>query len=194
MAKDKPLDHYTNYFKDFFVLPESTTPQYVLSDIKPAYSLFIDSLGLEVEWLDTYLNSSGFSNHYEMALKSVNQYVKDVLNNSALVFASRMPLQCIVATHRDSKYVIKGEFVLRVINDFIQGKIKLADIDYHEFLHFVASNSPWYKDSLIELYETTIMLEKKTALSEYLYLLDRYETYDENFISGMKNAVDIFVF
>lgn len=193
-TKDKPLNHYSNYFADFFIKPESKISQFVIADIKPAYSLFLDSVGLELEWMDTYLNSIGYSAHYESALKSVNQYVKDILNKSALVFASRQPLMVIIATHQDSKYVLKGEFVLRVINDFILGKIKLADTDYHTFLHFVAENSPWYKDSLIEMQETTIMLEKKTSLSEYIYLLDRYETYDENFIKNIQTAVDIFVF
>lgn len=190
----KPLEHYTSYYGDFFSYQPSTTADYVIAGIKPAYSLFLESVDIGVEYLETYLESDGFSQNYEYAKKSVEKYVSDVYNKSPLVFASRMPLMVIVATYKKDKYVIKGEFVLRVINDFIQKKITLAGLSYDEFISFVARNTPYWKDSLLEMQETTIMLPKTNPIGEYLYLLDRYETYDETFIARMKVATDIFLF
>lgn len=34
----------------------------------------------------------------------------------------------------------------------------------------------------------------KEPLNYYLFLLDRYETYDEAFIDRMKSAIDVFIF
>jgi hypothetical protein len=73
------------------------------------------------------------------------------------------------------------------------GKIKLAGIDFTEFSRFVANNTPYWKDSLIEMQETVIQIGNGN-LEEYLFLLDRYETYDEDFIKNIKNAMDMFIF
>lgn len=191
---NKPLNYYNNYFNDFFMYESSNSHSYVIADIKPAYALLLESMQVDDKYLLDFMKGESFNIHYGEAKKSLDVYVKDVISKSKLVDFSKAPLLVITAVYKKEKYVIKGEFVLRVINDFINKKIMLGGLTYTEFKQFIASNTPYWKDSLIEMQETIINLSGKNAISEYLFLLDRYETYDEAFIDRMKSAIDVFIF
>ncbi len=191
---ESTLSHFTNNYKDFFSYTQSTTQDYVLGDIKPAYSLFVDSLGDGVISLDTYTSGASFKKHYENAKMALNQYVLDIMNESPLIFITKAQLAVFIAKHKTVSYVIKGEFVLRVINDFIAGRIKLGNKTHEDLMDFASYNKPYWKDSLIEMDEITLLLSKEKPLSDYLFLLDRYETYDPDFINNMRTASDIFLF
>lgn len=193
MSKE-PLDYYNSYFNDFFMYASSNSHSYVIADIKPAYALLLESMQVDDKYLLDFIKGESFDIHYGEAKKSLDVYVKDVITKSKLVDFSKAPLLVITAVYKKEKYVIKGEFVLRVINDFINKKIMLGGLTYTEFKQFIASNTPYWKDSLIEMQETIIKLSRKNALSEYLFLLDRYETYDDAFIDRMKSAIDVFIF
>lgn len=193
MSKE-PLNYYTSYFNDFFMYESSNSHSYVIADIKPAYALLLESMQVDDKYLLDFIKGESFNIHYEKAKKSLDVYVKDVISKSKLVDFSKAPLLVITAVYKKEKYVIKGEFVLRVINDFINNNIMLGGLTYTEFKQFIESNTPYWKDSLIEMQETIIKLSGKNALSEYLFLLDRYETYDEAFIDRMKSAIDVFIF
>ena len=190
---NKPVD-YNSYFNDFFMYESSNSHSYVIADIKPAYALLLESMQVDDKYLLDFIKGASFNIHYEKAKKSLDVYVKDVISKSKLVDFSKAPLLVITAVYKKEKYVIKGEFVLRVINDFINNNIMLGGLTYTEFKQFIESNTPYWKDSLIEMQETIIKLSGKNALSEYLFLLDRYETYDEAFIDRMKSAIDVFIF
>ena len=190
----KPLNYYTNYFNDFFMYESSNSHSYVIADIKPAYALLLESMQVDDKYLLNFIKGESFNIRYGEAKKSLDVYVKDVISKSKLVDFSKAPLLVITAIYKKEKYVIKGEFVLRVINDFINKKIMLGGLTYTEFKQFIEDNTPYWKDSLIEMQETIINLSGKNALSEYLFLLDRYETYDETFIDRMKSAIDVFIF
>lgn len=191
---NKPVDYYNSYFNDFFMYESSNSHSYVIADIKPAYALLLESMQVDDKYLLDFIKGESFDIHYGEAKKSLDVYVKDVITKSKLVDFSKAPLLVITAVYKKEKYVIKGEFVLRVINDFINKKIMLGGLTYTEFKQFIASNTPYWKDSLIEMQETIINLSGKNALSEYLFLLDRYETYDDAFIDRMKSAIDVFIF
>lgn len=191
---NKPVDYYNSYFNDFFMYESSNSHSYVIADIKPAYALLLESMQVDDKYLLDFIKGESFNIHYGEAKKSLDVYVKDVISKSKLVDFSKAPLLVITAVYKKEKYVIKGEFVLRVINDFINNNIMLGGLTYTEFKQFIASNTPYWKDSLIEMQETIIKLSGKNALSEYLFLLDRYETYDEAFIDRMKSAIDVFIF
>lgn len=193
MSKE-PLDYYNSYINDFFMYASSNSHSYVIADIKPAYALLLESMQVDDKYLLDFIKGASFNIHYEKAKKSLDIYVKDVISKSKLVDFSKAPLLVITAVYKKEKYVIKGEFVLRVINDFINNNIMLGGLTYTEFKQFIESNTPYWKDSLIEMQETIIKLSGKNALSEYLFLLDRYETYDEAFIDRMKSAIDVFIF
>lgn len=193
MSKES-LDYYNSYFNDFFMYASSNSHSYVIADIKPAYALLLESMQVDDKYLLDFIKGASFNIHYEKAKKSLDVYVKDVISKSKLVDFSKAPLLVITAVYKKEKYVIKGEFVLRVINDFINNNIMLGGLTYTEFKQFIESNTPYWKDSLIEMQETIIKLSGKNALSEYLFLLDRYETYDEAFIDRMKSAIDVFIF
>lgn len=193
MSKES-LDYYNSYFNDFFRYASSNSHSYVIADIKPAYALLLESMQVDDKYLLDFIKGESFDIHYGEAKKSLDVYVKDVITKSKLVDFSKAPLLVITAVYKKEKYVIKGEFVLRVINDFINKKIMLGGLTYTEFKQFIASNTPYWKDSLIEMQETIINLSGKNALSEYLFLLDRYETYDDAFIDRMKSAIDVFIF
>ena len=190
----KPLDYYNSYFNDFFMYESSNSHSYVIADIKPAYALLLESMQVDDKYLLNFIKGESFNIRYGEAKKSLDVYVKDVISKSKLVDFSKAPLLVITAVYKKEKYVIKGEFVLRVINDFINKKIMLGGLTYTEFKQFIEDNTPYWKDSLIEMQETIINLSGKNALSEYLFLLDRYETYDETFIDRMKSAIDVFIF
>lgn len=190
----KPLDYYISYFNDFFMYESSNSHSYVIADIKPAYALLLESMQVDDKYLLNFIKGESFNIRYGEAKKSLDVYVKDVISKSKLVDFSKAPLLVITAIYKKEKYVIKGEFVLRVINDFINKKIMLGGLTYTEFKQFIEDNTPYWKDSLIEMQETIINLSGKNALSEYLFLLDRYETYDETFIDRMKSAIDVFIF
>lgn len=186
--------HFTDYHNDFFSYSPSKTDEFVLQNIKPAYSLFIESLNAGPITMEAYLNGGAFKQNYEIAKKDVEIYVKDVLKKSQMTTFSKMPLDVIIATYRKNNYVIKGEFVLRVINDFILGKIKIGGYTHEKFIGFISDNTEYWRDSLIEMNKTTILLDDKKTLQDYLFLLDRYETYDESFIEQVKTIVDVFLF
>ncbi len=186
--------NYNNYFNDFFMYESSNSHSYVIADIKPSYALLLESMQVDDKYLLDFIKGESFNIHYGEAKKLLDVYVKDVISKSKLVDFSKAPLLVITAVYKKEKYVIKGEFVLRVINDFINKKIMLGGLTYTEFKQFTESNTPYWKDSLIEMQETIIKLSGKNALSEYLFLLDRYETYDETFIDRMKSAIDVFIF
>ncbi len=190
---NKPVD-YNSYFNDFFMYESSNSHSYVIADIKPSYALLLESMQVDDKYLLDFIKGESFNIHYGEAKKLLDVYVKDVISKSKLVDFSKAPLLVITAVYKKEKYVIKGEFVLRVINDFINKKIMLGGLTYTEFKQFTESNTPYWKDSLIEMQETIIKLSGKNALSEYLFLLDRYETYDETFIDRMKSAIDVFIF
>lgn len=191
---NKPLNYYNSYFNDFFMYESSNSHSYVIADIKPAYALLLESMQVDDKYLLDFIKGASFNIHYEKAKKSLDVYVKDVISKSKLVDFSKAPLLVITAVYKKEKYVIKGEFVLRVINDFINNNIMLGGLTYTEFKQFIESNTPYWKDSLIEMQETIINLSGKNPISEYLFLLDRYETYDEAFIDRMKSAIDVFIF
>ena len=191
---NKPVDYYNSYFNDFFMYESSNSHSYVIADIKPAYALLLESMQVDDKYLLDFIKGESFNIHYGEAKKLLDVYVKDVISKSKLVDFSKAPLLVITAVYKKEKYVIKGEFVLRVINDFINKKIMLGGLTYTEFKQFTESNTPYWKDSLIEMQETIINLSGKNALSEYLFLLDRYETYDETFIDRMKVVSDVFIF
>lgn len=191
---NKPVDYYNSYFNDFFMYESSNSHSYVIADIKPAYALLLESMQVDDKYLLDFIKGASFNIHYEKAKKSLDVYVKDVISKSKLVDFSKAPLLVITAVYKKEKYVIKGEFVLRVINDFINNNIMLGGLTYTEFKQFIESNTPYWKDSLIEMQETIINLSGKNPISEYLFLLDRYETYDEAFIDRMKSAIDVFIF
>ena len=193
MSKES-LNYYNSYFNDFFMYASSNSHSYVIADIKPAFALLLESMQVDDKYLFDFIKGESFDIHYGEAKKSLDVYVKDVITKSKLVDFSKAPLLVITAVYKKEKYVIKGEFVLRVINDFINNKIMLGGLTYTEFKEFIASNTPYWKDSLIEMQETIIKLSGKNAISEYLFLLDRYETYDETFIDRMKSAIDVFIF
>lgn len=193
MSKES-LDYYNSYFNDFFMYASSNSHSYVIADIKPAYALLLESMQVDDKYLLDFIKGASFNIHYEKAKKSLDVYVKDVISKSKLVDFSKAPLLVITAVYKKEKYVIKGEFVLRVINDFINNNIMLGGLTYTEFKQFIESNTPYWKDSLIEMQETIINLSGKNPISEYLFLLDRYETYDEAFIDRMKSAIDVFIF
>ena len=193
MSKES-LDYYNSYFNDFFRYASSNGHSYVIADIKPAYALLLESMQVDDKYLLDFIKGASFNIHYEKAKKSLDVYVKDVISKSKLVDFSKAPLLVITAVYKKEKYVIKGEFVLRVINDFINNNIMLGGLTYTEFKQFIESNTPYWKDSLIEMQETIINLSGKNPISEYLFLLDRYETYDEAFIDRMKSAIDVFIF
>lgn len=190
---NEPLVHYSSDFNDFFIYDSVSSNEFVISGIKPAYQMFIDAMGLPNKTMDAYIQGSDFQKHYETATRMVSQYISDVYNKTGLQNISKYNLLVIVATNNASTYVIKGEFVLRVINDFIKGSIKLAGITYDEFIRFVEKNTPYWKDSMIEMKQTIIQMDSNNIV-EYLYLLDRYEIYDENFIKNIRDVVDIFIF
>lgn len=187
------LSHYTTSYNDFFIYAPSTTNEFVLGEIKPAYALFKEAMDLPDDVMDGYFEGSSFQKNYESAKSLVETYINDVYNKTGLAHITKHTLLVITARNNNSTYVIKGEFVLRVINDFIMGKMNLAGIDFTEFSRFVANNTPYWKDSLIEMQETVIQIGNGD-LEEYLFLLDRYETYDEDFIKNIKNAMDMFIF
>ena len=191
---NEPLNYYNSYFNDFFMYESSNSHSYVIADIKPAYALLLESMQVDDKYLLDFIKGASFNIHYEKAKKSLDVYVKDVISKSKLVDFSKAPLLVITAVYKKEKYVIKGEFVLRVINDFINNNIMLGGLTYTEFKQFIESNTPYWKDSLIEMQETIINLSGKNPISEYLFLLDRYETYDEAFIDRMKSAIDVFIF
>ena len=193
MSKES-LDYYNSYFNDFFGYASSNGHSYVIADIKPAYALLLESMQVDDKYLLDFIKGESFNIHYGEAKKLLDVYVKDVISKSKLVDFSKVPLLVITAVYKKTKYVIKGEFVLRVINDFINKKIMLGGLTYTEFKQFTESNTPYWQDSLIEMQETIIKLSGKNALSEYLFLLDRYETYDEAFIDQMKVVSDVFIF
>ncbi len=193
MSKES-LDYYNSYFNDFFGYASSNGHSYVIADIKPAYALLLESMQVDDKYLLDFIKGASFNIHYEKAKKSLDVYVKDVISKSKLVDFSKAPLLVITAVYKKEKYVIKGEFVLRVINDFINNNIMLGGLTYTEFKQFIESNTPYWQDSLIEMQETIIKLSGKNPISEYLFLLDRYETYDEAFIDRMKSAIDVFIF
>lgn len=191
---NEPLNYYNSYFNDFFMYESSNSHSYVIADIKPAYALLLESMQVDDKYLSDFLKGESFNKHYGEAKKLLDVYVKDVISKSKLVDFSKAPLLVITAVYKKTKYVIKGEFVLRVINDFINNNIMLGGLTYTEFKEFIESNTPYWKDSLIEMQETIINLSGKNPISEYLFLLDRYETYDETFIDRMKSAIDVFIF
>lgn len=191
---NKPLNYYNSYFNDFFMYESSNSHSYVIADIKPAYALLLESMQVDDKYLPDFLKGESFNKHYGEAKKLLDVYVKDVISKSKLVDFSKAPLLVITAVYKKTKYVIKGEFVLRVINDFINKEIMLGGLTYTEFKQFIESNTPYWKDSLIEMQETIINLSGKNPISEYLFLLDRYETYDTSFIDRMKSAIDVFIF
>ena len=193
MSKES-LDYYNSYFNDFFRYASSNGHSYVIADIKPAYALLLESMQVDDKYLLDFIKGESFNIHYGEAKKLLDVYVKDVISKSKLVDFSKVPLLVITAVYKKTKYVIKGEFVLRVINDFINKKIMLGGLTYTEFKQFTESNTPYWQDSLIEMQETIINLSGKNPISEYLFLLDRYETYDEAFIDRMKSAIDVFIF
>ena len=193
MSKES-LDYYNSYFNDFFMYASSNSHSYVIADIKPAYALLLESMQVDDKYLLDFIKGASFNIHYEKAKKSLDVYVKDVISKSKLVDFSKAPLLVITAVYKKEKYVIKGEFVLRVINDFINNNIMLGGLTYTEFKQFIESNTPYWKDSLIEMQETIINLSGKNPISEYLFLLDRYETYDTSFIDRMKVVSDVFIF
>lgn len=200
---NKPLNYYNSYFNDFFMYESSNSHSYVIADIKPAYALLLESMQVDDKYLldfikgesfNIFIKGESFNKHYGEAKKLLDVYVKDVISKSKLVDFSKAPLLVITAVYKKTKYVIKGEFVLRVINDFINNNIMLGGLTYTEFKQFIESNTPYWKDSLIEMQETIINLSGKNPISEYLFLLDRYETYDTSFIDRMKVASDVFIF
>lgn len=187
------LSHYTSDFNDFFIYETSSTNEFVLGEIKPAYTLFVEALNLPPETIDDYIDSSEFNYNYNTAKEIVSQYIYDVYHKTGLVHITKHTMLIITVRNENSTYVVKGEFILRVINDFIQGKIQLANLTYKEFITFVANNTPYWKDSIIEMRETIIQIGSSN-LEEYLFLLDRYETYDSEFIGNIKNAMAMFIF
>lgn len=190
----KYISHYTKNYNDPFRYKPSNSSEFVINDIKPAYALFLDSLNSHDISLNTYLDGEDFKKNYSNAKVIVEQYISDVYNKSTLTFISKVPLTVYVATYNNNKYVIKGEFVLRVINDFILNKINLNNLTYDDFKSFVVDNTEYWRDSIIELDETILSLPKTQPLSEYIHLLDRYETYDKSFLNNIRVAVDVFLF
>ena len=187
------LTHYTSDYNDFFTYETSSSNEFVLGEIKPAYGLFVEAIGLPSDTLDQYIGSADFKENYENAKVNVSNYIHDVYNKTGLANITKHTLLGITARNKNSTYVIKGELILRVINDFIQGKIELSGIDFKEFQRFVANNTPYWKDSLLEMRETVIQIGNGN-LEEYLFLLDRYETYDKNFIKNCETALEMFIF
>ena len=187
------LTHYTSDYNDFFTYETSSSNEFVLGEIKPAYGLFVEAIGLPSDTLDQYIGSADFKENYENAKVNVSNYIHDVYNKTGLANITKHTLLVITARNKNSTYVIKGELILRVINDFIQGKIELSGIDFKEFQRFVANNTPYWKDSLLEMRETVIQIGNGN-LEEYLFLLDRYETYDKNFIKNCETALEMFIF
>lgn len=188
------ISHITDYYNDFFTYSPSKTDEFVIDNIKPAYSLFVESLNVGSITMDTYLNGSAFKKNYEIAKKDVETYMHDVLKKSQMMTFSKMPVAVIIASYKKNNYVVKGEFVLRVINDFILGKIKLAGKTHKSFINYLSDNTEYWRDSMIEMNKTTITLPGNNSLKDYLFLLDRYETYDEIFIENVKTLVDLFLF
>jgi len=190
---DKPLDYYVFDNYDFFRYDSVSSNEYVIAGIKPAYQLLLDIVNFPVDGLDLdmYINGSDFQKHYETARKMVSQYISDVYNNTGLQEISKYNLLVIVAKNNDSTYVIKGEFVLRVINDFNKGKIKLAGIRHDELMRFIEENTPSWKNSIIQMRQIDIQIDSNN-LEEYFYLLDRYEIYDEKFFEETRNVLEIF--
>ncbi len=186
------LNHFTNYYKNPFSLKTSSNKKYVIGEIQPGYALFINTMGIDPNLIDDYLDGVSFQPNYDKAVKLVSQYIIDIMNKSNLADFSKAPLLIVIVKTSDGNYVVKGEFVLRVINDFLLGKIKLGGTTTDTFLKFVSKNTPYWKDSLIEMNETTINVVGE--LSAYTYLLDRYEVLDEEYIERIKTAVDLFIF
>jgi len=187
--------HFTDYYNDFFAYSPSNTDNFVIDDIKPAYSLFIESLDIESITMKTYLSGSSFKKNYDIAKKDIETYIKDVTNKSTMVRFSKMPIAVIIAIYKKNKYVVKGEFVLRVINDFILGKIDLAGYSFKKFMSFVSdTNADLWGESIISMNKTIIQLDSSKTLKAYLHLLDRYEIYDEKFIENVRMIVDVFLF
>lgn len=189
------ISHFTDYHSDFFAYSPSTSNKFVIDDIKPAYSLFIESLDIDTLTMDAYLSGSSFKKNYEQAKKDVELYVKDIVKNSHMSRFSKMPIAVVVAEYKKKKYVIKGEFVLRVINDYILGKFELAGYSFEKLMSYVSdANIDNWGENIIQMNKTVIILEPSKTLKDYLYLLDRYETYDEKFIENVKVVVDVFLF
>ena len=189
------ISHFTDYHSDFFAYSPSTSDEFVINDIKAAYSLFIESLNVGTITMESYLSGSAFKLNYEQAKKDVELYVKDIINNSHLSNFSKMPIAVVIAEYKKNKYVVKGEFVLRVINDFILGKMELAGYSFKKLMSYVSdANIDNWGENIIQMNKTVIILEASKTLKDYLYLLDRYETYDEKFIENVRTIIDVFLF
>ncbi len=191
------VNYFRKDYNDPFLLDASNSADYVVGDIKPAYSLFLDSFDIPNFSIEEYMKKPQFQINYDNSRKNVDQYVKDLYLRSKLLVITKSLLHVFVANYDNKTYVIKGEFILRVINDFILGKIKLAGKTYEQFKDDMYDNYEYedgYKEQRIELQETTLTLSKEKPLSDYIYLLDRYEVYDEEFIEDAKNIVDVFIF
>lgn len=187
------ITHHTFYNDIFTMHKPSTTNKFVIGKIKPAYGILIDSLKLPKNAIDVYINGADFQRHYKYAVDIVSLYISDVYTKNGLLNLTKNGLTIFVGEYKKETYVLKGEFILRVINDFIQGKIKLANLDYKQFNSFIIDNTPYWRDSLIEINHTIIVMDGN-KLDDYLFLLDRYEVYDANFVTNITMAADVFLF
>lgn len=196
------ISHYVNYSNDPFSFDASNSTEYVIGNIKPAYSLFLDGFDIAddmTEYIMAYIGTPQFQINYNNAKEVVEKYVEDLYSNSPLINITKAQLTIFVAKYNGETYVIKGEFILRVINDFILGKIKLAGKTHEQFKdkfynEYTDEDDEGYKDHRIQFQETVLQLSKERPLSEYIYLLDRYEVYDEDFIEHLKGIAELFVF
>ena len=187
------LNHYTDYNFNFFKLNTNISDEYVIDAIKPAYSFFIDTYGMPQETLKGYIEGSSFKKHYSNAVEVVSTYISDIYNKTHFDIYSKEPLYIILAENEKNKYVLKGEFVLRVINDFKKGNIKLSNLTYKKFNSFIIDNEDYEYTSLINIKKTIIQMDNKDP-EKYLFLLDRYNTYDSSFINNITAMVDVFLF
>jgi len=186
------MTSFKDYYHDPFSIPSTEDKKFIIGPIKPMYALLIDSMGYNNIDVDELYDPTNFKKEYEQAKKNLEVYMKDLLIKSQLMGFSKNALTIIVAQNNDSVYVLKGEFVLRVINDFKLNKIKLADKTFKEFKDFVENNTDYWSNSLIEIDKITINIGN--SLEDYLFLMDRYEIYDETFKERLKTAQDIFIF
>jgi len=185
------MTSYKDYY-DPFSIPSTEDKNFIIGTIKPMYALFVDSMGNSSINIDELYDPTNFKEHYEQAKKSLEMYIKDLLVKSQLMNYSKNALTIIVAQNNDSVYTLKGEFILRVINDFKLNKIKLNGITFKEFEDFVKNNTDYWRDSLIEIDKITINIGDSPE--DYLFLMDRYEVYDKTFKDCLKTVQDMFVF
>jgi len=186
---------YSDPFFNPFNLKVAKNEKYVIDEIKPAYAIMLDSLDMKDNFPDKFLDTSSHKKKYKEASNLLSTYVEDVQFNKGVASFTAHNMNIIVVTIDSQKYVVKGEFLLRAINNFKNGSLDVGTPFnmFQAFIYDEEETGPYDSYTPIEIKITYISADSNN-LTDYVTLIDRYESYDKNYISNIKDLAEVFIF